>query len=181
MLGLLAGTLDAGASSGSPLDRRLPLTTCDLVLRSESLRQVTLFNVDVYWVGLYLELANAPPESVLCSNQVKAFVFHFVRDVKSDKLQESWIRNLATCCPADCRSVIAEGKALARRLPDIQSSQEVTYVLFPERVEIFVAGEKLGTLLGEKATRAILATFVGPKASSQLRKDLLRSHMVFYR
>ena len=180
VLGLLTGPVltQTAAGSSSPLERHLPIDTCNLVLRSTSLRQVSIFNVDVYWVGLYLEMANAPAESVMCSNQVKAFVFHFLRDVKSDKLQESWMKDLSTSCPSDCRSVIEQGRALARRLPDIHSSQEIAYVLFPQRVEVLIDGEMLGTLVGRSATRAILATFLGPKAPSELRRDLLRTSAI---
>lgn len=172
---ILSGTTaaEAGRGSRTPLDQRLSHEGRDLVLRSASLKEVTFLKVNLYWVGLYLEAAGTPPDSIYSSNQVKAFVFHFLRDVKGAELQESWIRDLTVSCESDCRSVIAQGRALARKMPDIRSSQKIAYVLSSDRVDILIDGSILGTLVGANSSRAVLATFLGPKAPLKLRKDLI--------
>jgi hypothetical protein len=174
-IAILAGTAAADPGSGprGPFDQNISYGGRDLVLRSASLKEVSFLKVNVYWVGLYLETVSTPADSILDSNQVKAFVFHFLRDVKSKELQEAWIQDLTLCCEFDCRPVIAQGRVLARSMPDVRSSQKVAYILFPNRVEVLVDGTALGTMVGASATRAIQATFLGPKAPLKLRKDLV--------
>jgi len=171
---ILSGTATADPGSGprTPFDRNLSYGGCDLVLRSASLKEVSFLKVDVYWVGLYLEAANTPADSILSSNQVKAFVLYFLRNVSSSELQEAWIQDLTLSCESDCRPVIAQGRILARTMPDVRSSQKFAYVLFPDRVVVLIDGRVLGTMVGASATRAILATFLGPKAPLKLRTDL---------
>jgi hypothetical protein len=164
---------EAGAGSRTPFQQNLSHGGSDLTLHSASLKEATFLKVDVYWIGLYLEAADTPPDSVISSTQVKAFVFHFLRDVKSAKLQEAWIQDLTLSCKTGCRSVLAQGRVLARSMPDIQSSQKIAYILFSDRVEVLIDGTSLGTLVGASATQAILATFLGPTAPLEMRNDLI--------
>jgi len=161
------------AGSRTPFARTLSHGDSDLILRSASLKEATFLKVDVYWVGLYLEAADTPSDSLISSTQVKAFVFHFLRDVKSVKLQEAWIEDLTLSCRTGCRSVIAQGRVLARGMPDIRSSQKIAYILYSDRVEVLIDGTALGTMVGANATQAILATFLGPTAPLEMRNDLM--------
>lgn len=177
-IGILAGAAATAAAEGpsgprAPLEKSFSYDGRDLVLRSASLKEVTLLKVNVYWVGLYLEAADTPPDSVYDSDQVKAFVFHFLRDVKRAKLQEAWIQDLTVACESGCKPVIAQGRVVARKMPDVRASQEIAYVLFPKRVDVLIDGRVLGSLVGANATRAILATFLGPSAPLKLRQDLI--------
>jgi hypothetical protein len=171
---ILAGT--AGAEAGeprAPFDRTLSYDGHDLVLKGASLKEASFLKINVYWVALYLESVNTPPGSIRSSAQVKAFVFYFLRDVAGSKLQKAWIQDLTASCEAGCGPVLAQGRVLAAKLPDIRSSQKVAYVLFPDRVDVLVDGVTLGTLRGKDAPRAVQATFLGPKAPAKLRKELV--------
>jgi hypothetical protein len=173
---LLAGPpATAGTRTDAPFERTLSYDGHDLMLRSASLKEATLFKVDVYWVALYLEMVDTPPGKIRSSPQVKAFVFHFLRNVSGEKLREAWIQDLTVSCQAGCDSVIAQGRILAGRMPDVRPSQKVAYVLFPDRVDVLVDGVLLGTLTGADAPRAVQATFLGPKAPPKLRKELVAS------
>jgi len=165
----------AATGTRSPLTQRLPHDGQDLFLQSVSLREATFLKVNVYWVGLYAEAVSTPADSILHSDQTKAFVFHFLRDVKSAKLGDAWIQDLTESCESGCGSVIAQGRVLAKRMPDIHCSQKIAYILFPDRVEILIDGVSLGTLNGADASQAVLATFLGPKAPEELRRDLVPS------
>lgn len=168
-----AAAAEAGTGTQAPLDANLSYGGRDLALHAASLKEVSLLKVNVYWVGLYLEMAGTPADSIVGSNQVKAFVFHFLRDVKSDKLQEAWIQDLTEACESGCKPVIAQGRVVARKMPDVRASQEIAYILFPNRVVVLIDGKPLGTLVGADATRAVMATFLGPKAPLKLRQDLI--------
>jgi hypothetical protein len=174
-IGLVTGLSAAPATAGptSPLKARFTYHGHQFSLRSTSLRQVTLFKVNVYWVGLYMETEETAPARTGGPRPAKAFVFHFLRDVKSDKIQKGWIEDLSECCESGCSPVIDQGKALAKRLPDVRSSQEIAYVLFDDRVDVLIDGALLGSLEGAPASRAVLATFLGPKAPWDLRRDLI--------
>lgn len=167
-----AATGEAAAGSSSPLRHRLVYGDRPLVLRSASLKEVSFLKVNVYWVGLYLEAPTTPRDSLFNPQEIKAFVFHFLRDVKSEKIRKGWIEDLETCA-AECPTVIAQGRSLAAKMPDVRSSQEVAYILYPDRVDVFIDGVALGSLRGRDASKAILATFLGPKAPMKLRRDLI--------
>jgi hypothetical protein len=172
-LWVLAAAPGAVAGDAPPFDPTLSHGGHDLVLRGASLKEATLLKVDVYWVALYLETANTPPGSILNSTQVKAFVFHFLRNVAGARLREAWIQDLSVSCESGCDSLIAQGRILARKMPDVRSSQKVAYVLFPNRVDVLIDGVALGTLTGANAPRAVEATFLGPKAPPKLRRELI--------
>jgi hypothetical protein len=180
---ILGGTLAAawilaapGASGGeakAPFDQTLSYDGHDLRLRSASLKEVSVLKVDVYWVALYLETVDTPPGSIRNSTQVKAFVFHFLRNVSGARIQEAWIGDLTAACETGCDAVIAQGRVLAAKMPDVLPSQTVAYILFPDRVDVIVEGAYLGSLTGVDASRAVQATFLGPKAPAKLRKELV--------
>ncbi|MFW5739394.1 MAG: chalcone isomerase family protein, partial [Myxococcota bacterium] len=62
----------------------------NLVLNGMGLREATVFNVDVYAAGLYLESKSKDGKAIAASNQTKQLVLHFVRDVDRSDIVGAW-------------------------------------------------------------------------------------------
>jgi hypothetical protein len=145
-----------------------------LGLYSSALKEVTFLAVDVYAVGLFLEDLQTPPDKVLSSRQRKSITLTFLRDVTREKLAQAWIRDLSVFCRAPCDSLLAQARAAARNLPDIDKGQTVSYHLSPGRAEIYVEDEHIGGIAGDSADRVVLGAFIGDRAARKLREALLR-------
>ena len=145
-----------------------------LALYSSAIKEVSFVKVNVCEIGLYLENANTPADSILTSNQTKTFVLRFLIDVKGPKLADAWMRDLRLYCESECDSLVARGQRIADKLPDVQVGEDVTYVVFPNRVDVLVRETVLGYLQGENASLTILSAFLGRKAPPVLRSGLLK-------
>lgn len=141
---------------------------------SGSIKAATFLGIDVYAVTLYLEEAGTPPDEVLLSNQVKVVEVTFLRDVRRERLSAGWLRELKTCCPDSCSTLLAAASLLAEELPDIEKGDRITYHLHPGWVDVYVNDRILGVLVDPRASFSVLSAFVGRNAPDRLRCELLR-------
>ena len=177
MVASAAWTLDTQATPNSTFAYNGKV----LALRSSAIKEVSFLKIDVYEVGLYLESASTPPDSFLASVQVKALRLRFLADVKGKKLAEAWMKDLRLYCESGCDSLVAQGQPIAEKLPDIPTGQIVSYVVLPDRVDVVVGQVLIGQLEGPEASHTILAAFLGPKAPTALRAELLQPQVEFRR
>src|SRR4051812_36731362 len=61
-----------------------------LRLNGTGIRKATIFNVEVYAAGLYLEQKSLNALEILNSKSVKIIEMKFLRDVSSDKMKDAW-------------------------------------------------------------------------------------------
>ncbi len=53
------------------------------------MREVTMFHVDVYSMGAYVEHRTCDPARLVESDEAKVLRLHFVRDVGADEMREN--------------------------------------------------------------------------------------------
>ncbi|MBD3160826.1 MAG: hypothetical protein GF346_01630 [Candidatus Eisenbacteria bacterium] len=67
----------------------------ELTLRGLAVKEVTIFKLDVYAVGLYCAAAGPDGGAWLAPEASKALVLEFLRDVDRERLAAGWVRDLA--------------------------------------------------------------------------------------
>ena len=143
-------------------------------LYSAAVKEATFLGIDVYAVAVYLEDVTTLPDEVLGSDQIKAVRLTFVRDVKRSKLASAWMQDLKDSCPDSCASLLAGAATLAKKLPDIENGDRVTYCLLQDRVDVFINDDRLGSLEDSRGPVSVLSAFVGEHAPEKLRRALLK-------
>lgn len=147
-----------------------------LVLNGTGTRQATIFNIDVYAAGLYLETVSHDAAAVLASPQIKKLDMRFLRDVPADKMREGWMDAIARICePATCVSLKAAMERLNALITKDLAQGDVLGILFTrEAVELSLNGAPLGRVVDSGFAQAMPAIWLGanpPNAS--LKSGLL--------
>ena len=138
-----------------------------LHLNGLGIREATIFKVDVYVAGLYLETRSKDSQAIIEGEQVKRIVMKFVRDVDRDDMIEAW------------NSGFGSGKALADRLKqlngymaDIPQGQTMVVTYLPGAgTEVSVNGKVKGTIPGADFAAALFRIWLGPKPPNKGLRD----------
>ncbi|MEQ8272022.1 MAG: chalcone isomerase family protein [Deltaproteobacteria bacterium] len=139
-----------------------------VVLNGMGVRQATVFNVNVYVAGLYLEAKTRDPAEVT-KDGAKKILFHFVRDVDLDDLQDAFEEGFAKNGGGALKDRV---KKLNAMMSDMKDGQRMSLEYAPGTgTTVFVLGKKKGVIPGEDFMKVLFTIFVGPKAPNRLLRD----------
>ncbi|MBI4815686.1 MAG: chalcone isomerase family protein [Deltaproteobacteria bacterium] len=146
----------------------------DLALNGTGLRQATVFNVNVYLAGLYLEKKSGSADEIIKSEQSKRLVMHFVRDVEKDDLVSAFDEGFK-------KQGVAAGtlpdriKRFEGFMADVKENDEIVMTYVPEKgTSVTVVGKNAGTIVGADFAQALLTIYLGPNPpNASLKKGLL--------
>jgi len=147
-----------------------------LVLNGMGVREATVFKVDVYVAGLYLEQRSTDRTAIVASNQAKLLVLRFVHDVDRGDIVKAWnegFKNNATVPLAQIQPGIDQ---LNGWMPaKLRSGDRLAFAFIPGKgVEVRVNDVVAGTVPGDDFSRSLLAIWLGPKpANAKLQHGLL--------
>jgi len=145
-----------------------------LVLNGMGLREATVFDVDVYAAGLYLETKSKDGKAIASSDQTKQLILHFVRDVDRDDIVDAWNEGFKKNGGAD-QAKIAQ---LNGWMSDMKDGQEMYFNFKKDgetmKVTVNVKGTAKGTISGNDFARVFLLIWLGDHPpNSGLREGLL--------
>ena len=164
----------AKAGKGRKLPARLRAGQTELVLNGMALKEVSIFAVDVYVVGLYLQHPSRDWKEIVDSRDPKLVRFRFTRDVGRDALIDSWTEDLREGCRGRCEPLIRKVRKMRASLPDVRSGNEMDYVFTQEGLTLLLNGRSVGRFTEPADSRAVLATLIGEHSPSpELRQALL--------
>jgi hypothetical protein len=177
LAGAVAG-LSSAASAGERAGVKMPdvieVGRKQLVLNGLGVREATLFKVDVYVAGLYLERRSKDPAEILDTDDSKVLHLMFVRDVDRsdvvDAFREGFEKNSHGIDAL--RPRIDTFLAL---VPAFNEHGTLTLTYIPGRgTFVAVDGTQKGTIKGADFARALFAIWLGPKPpNSGLKRGLL--------
>src|SRR5215831_14666198 len=90
MVALLARPGAAAERAGVNMPDTLTVDGKTLVLNGMGIRQATIFNINVYVLGLYVEQKSQNPEELIRSEQTKRLDLVLLRDVEHDEIVDAW-------------------------------------------------------------------------------------------
>ena len=171
---LLAAPLRAAELDGVVLPDSRMAEGVTLRLNGIALRTYSIFRVHVYVAGLYLAQPARTAEAVLRQPGPKLVEMRSLRDVGRDDVHRAWRALLDENCPAPCPVAPAQVERFLALSPALRAGGSTTYVVTPAGVGVLVDGQVLGSVAGEGFGRLLLATFIGPAATSpEVRAGLL--------
>lgn len=144
-----------------------------LVLNGMGLREATVFNVDVYAAGLYLESKSKDGKAIAASDQTKQLVLHFVRDVDRDDIVGAWNEGFKKNGGADQSKI----NQLNGWMADMKDGDVMDFTFKKDgemKVIVKVKGAVKGTISGNDFARVFLLIWLGDHPpNTGLRDGLL--------
>lgn len=175
VFGLVCLTTEAKSASkgGVQFPDTLEVSGQELVLNGLGVREATIFGVDVYVAGLYLEKKITQAADIVKPDRMKHLWLKFVRDVDYDDLAEAYREGFEKngAGPA----LAAPIKQFVGWFADMKEGQSFSVTFRPgEGTTLTVEGQKKGTVQGDDFARVFFLIFLGPKPPNRgLRAGLL--------
>lgn len=158
----------ASTREGVSMKDKLAVGGKKLVLNGMGVRQATVFNVNVYVAGLYLESKTKDWNQVV-TDQAKHMELHFVRDVDLDDLQDAFDEGFKKNGGG---SMSAKVKQLNGWMADMEEGQRMSLSYVPGKgTTVKVKGKTKGTIEGADFAKVLFTIFVGPKAPNSLLRN----------
>ncbi|MBI3456579.1 MAG: chalcone isomerase family protein [Candidatus Rokubacteria bacterium] len=165
----------AGELAGVTLPDQVTVEGRTLVLNGMGLRQATIFRVNVYVGGLYLEARSSDASQIIASEGTKRLVLHFVRDVGRENLVEAWDEGFAKSAGPGLTALRARVATLDAWMVDMKRGDTLSFTQLPGRgIVVEVKGQSKGTLVGADFARALWGIWLGDSPPNPgLKKGLL--------
>lgn len=173
----LAAPAQAADCGGVHMPDSVTVNGTALTLNGLGLREATVFNVDVYVAGLYLESRSTSGPDIIASPGPKRLVLHFVRDVSHDEmaeaLQQGFNRN-----GGGGGALTARIARLTGWMPELHEGSVVTFTYLPgSGVQVQTGGTVRGTIEGDDFARVFFSIWLGSTPpNAGLRRGLLGGH-----
>ncbi len=157
---LYAAPASAERCAGVTMTETTTVAGDELVLNGMGIREATVFSVDVYVAGLYLEERSNNGSKIAASDQKKKLVMAFVRDVDKSDITDAYRQSL---------SKTASGKGLDAKISrllgwmesmKVGETQKYTYV--PDKgLTVELKGNEKGTIEGADFAEAFFNIWLG--------------------
>jgi len=167
----IAASADAGTCGGVSMSDSKTLSGTTLQLNGMGIREATIFSVDVYVAGLYVENKSSDGSTLAEADSKKQLILHFVRSVKKKKIVEAYRESFQKLAGGE------SGK-LNRLLGWMQSTDEGEqhrYSYIPgEGLTVEIGGSKKGTIEGDQFASTFFKIWLGPSPPNEgLKTGLL--------
>ncbi|ACY15067.1 chalcone isomerase family protein [Haliangium ochraceum] len=165
----------AGKKAGVSMPNSVTVAGKKLTLNGMGLREATVFNVDVYVAGLYLETKSKDGKSILASDQAKRIHLVFKRDVDRDEMLDALNSAFSKNAGAKKNELKPHMKRFAGWLQNLKEGHSMTLTHVPgEGLSVAFDNKTKGTVQSDEFARVIFAGWLGNKVGDKdLRNQLL--------
>ena len=179
---LLLGLLVAGSAASAELEglvvpEEIRVNDRPLRLNGFGRRQATRFFVTgtVYVAALHVESPSREADRILESDELKQITLRYLYPIEEADMKRAWAHSFEQSCPErDCArwaTPIADFDELVR---GVSPGDTYIYRFFPDRVELELDGDPLGSIAAPGFSALLLATWIGPAPPTQdLKRALL--------
>jgi hypothetical protein len=145
-----------------------------LVLNGIGLRTYSIFDINIYVAGLYLERRNANPETVLHSPETKLLDLRFLHDVDAEEARRAWRDGFKQNCQTPCYLDPHHAQQFLQVVTPIRKGDTARLLFTATGVEVTSNGHLIGHITDLHFAEIILATFIGPAPPTpRLKRELL--------
>jgi len=177
LLAALAGchssTTTTPVPEGNRVCHEIPIpTTADsggvtLALNGVAVRDVTIFDVDVYVASLYLETPSTDANVVIDSDQRKRMELRFLRDVTREDITNAFTQGFVNNAGAERLGLQAEIDEFLTFFSDLEERATMRFDYVPGTgLTVNVNDQPRGTIANPAFQRAFFLVFVGPQPPS---------------
>jgi hypothetical protein len=169
-----AAVAAAGEKGGVKMPDQIPVAGKTVALNGMGIREATMFNVDVYVAGLYLEKKTQSAEDIIGSEQVKVLHLIFVRDVDRGDITEAWSTQFKKN-GADMAKLKSQIDQLNGWMTDMKDGDAMTFTYVPQKgLTVVVKRAQKGTIAGGDFGHAFFAIWFGKSPPNKgLKSGLL--------
>jgi hypothetical protein len=170
----VSGTAEARKKAGVEMPDSIAVNGKSLALNGMGVREATVFNVDVYVAGLYLEKTSQDPDTILNANQTMRLHMKFVHDVDREDLVDAMKGGFKNN-NGDVTKLEDRIDKLVSWLSGMDDGHTMTFTFIPGKgTEVIVKGTTKGTIEGDDFGKALFRVWLGPKPpNAGLKKGLL--------
>lgn len=174
---LLAWTAPAlaGKKSGVTMPDTVTVTGKKLVLNGMGMREATVFKVDVYVAGLYLEQKSSDGAAIIGAKQIKRLHLQFKRDVDKDDITDAWYEGLKKQAGKRYGTVRDRLRTINGWMEGVKEGETMTFTYLPDQgIEVAVKGKRKGVVPGDDFAQMFFSIWLGPNPPNKgLRDGLL--------
>ena len=165
----------AGELAGVSLPDQVTVDGRSLVLNGLGLREATIFKVNVYVAGLYLETRSSDAVQIIAAERTKRLVLSFVRDVGRSSLIEAWNDGFAKSAGPALAGLQDRLTTLNAWMVDVKRGDTLTFTQIPGKgIAVEVKGQVKGALAGADFSRALWGIWLGDRPPNpELKTGLL--------
>lgn len=165
----------AGKKAGITMPDSVTVTGKKLVLNGMGLREATVFKVDVYVAGLYLEQKSSDGAAILSSKQIKRIHLEFKRDVDRDDIQDAWHDGFKKVAGKNFGVFKERLTKVNSWMEPIDEGDSITFTHVPEKgLEVLVNGKRKGVVPGDDFAQTLFTIWLGSNPPNKgLRSGLL--------
>jgi Chalcone isomerase-like len=132
------------------------------MLNGIGLRTYSIFDIQIYVAGLYLERRNANPETILHSPETKLLDLRFLHDVGVGDARKAWLEGFDQNCRPPCYLDPNDVRRFLAAVVPIQKGDETKLLFTSSGVVVTSNGQLAGHIADPHFAEVILATFIGP-------------------
>lgn len=172
----LAASADAATLDGVTLPDRYSVGGQSLVLNGLAMRTVTVFNVKVYVVGLYLPQPSHDANAILVSAGTKVVRLQYVHAGSKADVEKAYRNGERRNCEDGGCNPKDEGdfERLVALSPAVKVGDTTTYIITAGGLRVLENDQVLGEFADKDLAREMLMGFIGPKPpSAELKNRLL--------
>lgn len=147
----------------------------ELVLNGMGLREATVFMVDVYVAGLYLETKSSDAASILDPARTKQLVMRFVRSVGKERLVDAFTEGFEKNAGRKREGVASGLATLNAAMADVKKDDVIALTYVPDSgVTVTVKGQDVALISGGDFQRVLFSIWLGTQPPNvTLREGLL--------
>jgi hypothetical protein len=174
---LLAPPAAAEQLAGVTLPDRVVAAGHELVLNGLGLREASVFMVDVYVAGLYLESRSSDAAAILEPARTKQLTMRFVRSVGKEKLVEAFTDGFEKNAGGK-RDVVAPGLVkLNAAMTDVKKDDVIALTYVEDRgVIVTVKGQDVAVIAGADFQRVLFSIWLGAQPPNVTLREGLLGH-----
>ena len=145
-----------------------------LVLNGLGMREATIFSVDVYVAGLYLQRKSRNARGILASRGIKHLEMKFVRNVSKSDLTGAWTDGFKKNAGGRYGSFVARIRRLNSMMKKMSVGERMAFTFTSGGVHVYVNSRKKGFVRGGQFSRIMLAIWLGSSPpNSGLKRGML--------
>ena len=157
------------------MPNQITVANTQLVLNGMGIREATVFNVDVYVAGLYLEHRSSDGNAIAASTETKRLVLHFVRNVDRDDLVNAWNEGFRRNAGGSLGALQARINRLNGWMVAATEGMELSFTYLPGAgIRVHTGSTARGIIEGDDFARVFFSIWLGSHPpNAGLRRGLL--------
>jgi hypothetical protein len=145
-----------------------------LLLNGIGVREATVFNVNVYIAGLYVETRSKDGAQIAAADQIKRMQLVFVRDVSRADMTEAIESGFKKAAGVDFAKLSARVEKLKTLLPEFKKTETLTLTYRPSKGLDVTAPGRRGSIEGADFARTLWLIWLGAHPPNEgLKRGLL--------